>query len=272
VSSVTALSATLNAKCYFRNVTAPTEQAPRVRSEGRTANGRRRIRRTLTSAAIDLFLTKGYEETTVDEIAEAAGVARRTFFRYFRSKEDVIFPDHEEQLARVARFFESAGSAEPPLAVVCRAAEMVLELYLEDPEISAKRYQLTRTVPALRDREIASVHGYRTSFTRYLRDRLHGEPDGALQAEIAAAAVVAAHNHVLRHWLREGGRGDIKPRAERAFRYVQEVFSTRPRTPVGSEHEDQDEVLVAVMRTSAPMWRLLQQIENIIAEPVEPSR
>ncbi|MFE4724084.1 helix-turn-helix domain-containing protein, partial [Streptomyces sp. NPDC056728] len=55
----------------------------------------------LADAAFALFDERGYEQTTVDEIAERAGVGRTTFFRHYRSKEDVIFPDHDRLLALI---------------------------------------------------------------------------------------------------------------------------------------------------------------------------
>jgi len=81
---------------------APDEPATRTR-RGSSAQGRAEVRRDLVAAAVRLFHERGYEITTVDDIAAAAGVGRRTFFRYFRSKEDAISPDHEAALARVAR-------------------------------------------------------------------------------------------------------------------------------------------------------------------------
>ncbi|GFJ86453.1 TetR family transcriptional regulator [Phytohabitans rumicis] len=76
--------------------------------------GKPRVREDLTAAAIALFLKRGYDETTVDEIAEAAGVARRTFFRYFRTKEDAVFPDHDDCLARVEAVLNVAAPARRP--------------------------------------------------------------------------------------------------------------------------------------------------------------
>jgi AcrR family transcriptional regulator len=171
---------------------------------GRSAAGRAELRRELVAAAVRLFRTRGYDETTIDDVAAAAGVGRRTFFRYFRSKEDAISPDHEAALARIGEIFGSAHPSEPMAALVLRAGETVFDLYTEDPRLSVHRFRLTHQVPALRDRESASVDHYRRLFTRHLRERLAGEADGELRAAVIGAGVVAAHNLALRRWLDEG--------------------------------------------------------------------
>src|SRR5690606_21714707 len=80
--------------------TPATTEPPESAAGSRAAAQRLKMRRELAAAAMELFATKGYEATTVDEIAAAAGVARRTFFRHFRSKEEAIFPDHDDTLVR----------------------------------------------------------------------------------------------------------------------------------------------------------------------------
>jgi AcrR family transcriptional regulator len=195
---------------------------------GSSAQGRAEVRRDLVAAAVRLFHERGYEITTVDDIAAAAGVGRRTFFRYFRGKEDAISPDHEAALARVAEIFESAHDAEPTTSLVLRAGETVFELYTSDPEQSLRRFQLTRKVPALRDRESACVDHYRRLFTRYLRARLAGEPDGDLRAAVISAAVVAAHNLALRGWLADGAPDDGGAACRANFRKVADLLPVEP--------------------------------------------
>jgi AcrR family transcriptional regulator len=172
---------------------------------GRSAEGRAEVRRDLVRAAVDLFTDRGYDDTTVDDIAALAGVGRRTFFRYFAGKEDAVSPDHELGLARIAEVFETAHPGEPLLSLTLRAGETVFELYLTEPETARKRFALVHAVPALRDREAAMVHRYRRLFTRRLTARLHDVEDGDLRAAVTAAAVVAAHNQALRRWLAERG-------------------------------------------------------------------
>jgi AcrR family transcriptional regulator len=119
---------------------------------GRSAEGRAEVRRDLVAAAVALFSSRGYDETTVDDIAAAAGVGRRTFFRYFPTKEHAVSPDHEAGLARVAAVFDAAHVDEPVTSLVLRAGETVFALYFDDPALSVERFRLTHRVPALRDR------------------------------------------------------------------------------------------------------------------------
>jgi AcrR family transcriptional regulator len=195
---------------------------------GRSPEGRAEVRRELVAAAVQLFRTRGYEETTVDDIAAAAGVGRRTFFRYFPSKEDAISPDHEVGLARIAEVFATAHPTEPTAALVLRAGETVFDLYADDPALSVERFRLTHEVPALRDRESARVDHYRRLFTRQLRERFAGEPDGDLRAAVTGAAVVAAHNHALRAWLADGGRPDRLDECRARFRKVVDMLPGEP--------------------------------------------
>ena len=158
-------------------------------------------------------------------------MARRTFFRHFRSKEEAIFPDHDDTLVRVQAVLDSADPHEHPLDTVCRGITEVLRMYAHMPEVSVERYRLTREVPTLREREIASVARYERLFTRYLLGHFdegaHRDgDDDPLLAEVAASAVVAAHNHVLRRWLRAGGKGDVEAQLDHAFDVIKATFGT----------------------------------------------
>ncbi|MEV0332856.1 TetR family transcriptional regulator [Nocardia sp. NPDC050717] len=156
------------------------------------------FRLTVVDQALRLFAERGYEATTVDEIAVAAGISRRTFFRQFRSKEDVIFADHEFQLALAAESLER--SAGDPWDAVCEAVVGVFERFTQWRDIAARRYQVVRRVPALREREIVTVFRYERLFTDFLRERLPEVPD--LVRVQFTAAVTATHNYLLRRMVR----------------------------------------------------------------------
>jgi AcrR family transcriptional regulator len=195
---------------------------------GRSTKGRAEVRRDLVAAAVRLFTERGYDETTIDDIAVAAGVGRRTFFRYFPSKEDAISPDHETALARAAEVFATAHPDEPTASLALRAGETVFDLYTEDPELSVRRFALTNRVPALRDRESASVDHYRRLFTRHVRARMARGPDTELRAAVIGASVAAAHNVALREWLTAGAPADGVPVLVARFRSVAALLPGDP--------------------------------------------
>jgi AcrR family transcriptional regulator len=178
------------------------------------------------AAAIALFEERGYDDTTVDDIAAAAGVGRRTFFRYFPSKEDAVALDHDAVLARVAEMLENAHPDEPTTALLLRAGEAVMDRYAEHADLSVRRHALTHGIPALRDRESARVDHYRRLFTRHLRRRFSGDADGDLRAAVTGAAVVAAHNLALRTWLAEGAPRDGEAACRARFRRVAALLVT----------------------------------------------
>ncbi|RKN07065.1 TetR family transcriptional regulator [Streptomyces radicis] len=238
-----------------------------------TSSQRLKVRRRLAAAAMELFATKGYEATTVDEIAATAGVARRTFFRHFRSKEEAIFPDHDDTLVRAEAVLEAAPPLENPIDTVCRGIKEVMKMYTASPAVSVQRYRLTREVPALREREIASVARYERLFTRYLLGQFdeHSPHDGdePLLAEVAAAAVVTAHNHVLRRWLRRDGQGDVATELDHAFAIVRRTFGALPagvEGPPAAVSSPRGEVLVTVARTDAPLGEVMRTIEQALRD------
>jgi AcrR family transcriptional regulator len=223
----------------------------------------RTARHDLSSAALDLFLAHGYDRTTADDIAEAAGVARRTFFRHFRTKEDAVFPDHEECLRHVEDQLAHADPGRPPLDVLGDAAHLVLAMYAADAPASVRRYQLVREVQTLRDRELVTTSRYQRVFADYLNQRLPGRDGDRLVHELAATAVVATHNFVLRQWLRDGGTGDVHRRFDTALRSLAGKLPAWLRAQSGTPEPPGDgEVVVLMIKPDTPMWRIVEEIKK----------
>ncbi|MFH9011104.1 TetR family transcriptional regulator [Streptomyces sp. NPDC017943] len=241
-----------------------------------TGAGRPPMRDALVAAAFQLFLERGYEQTTVDDIVALAGVGRRSFFRYFPSKEDVVFPDHERCLADMTAFLENGSGDEEPVGRVCDAARLVLRMYAENPTFSVQRYRLTKQVPGLRAYELSVVWRYEQALAAYLRRRFAARREGTLRADVIAAAVVAAHNNALRSWLRSDGRGEADAAVDHALAYVRSTFGGTPAqaapapatsppsltSPAAGERPD--DVVVVVSRRGTPLWRVVQQLESAL--------
>ncbi|MFF8599892.1 TetR family transcriptional regulator [Streptomyces sp. NPDC015232] len=225
------------------------------------------MRDSLVAAAFELFLERGYEQTTIDDIVRTAGVGRRSFFRYFPSKEDVVFPDHEQSLADMTAFLAASADSDDPLVRVCEATRLVMRMYAENPTFSVQRYRLTREVTGLRTYELSVVWRYEKTLGDYLRTRYADRRDGTLRANVVAAAVVAAHNHTLRHWLRSGGEGDPLAEVDRALAFVRETLSPDAAPAGGGAVEQEaDDVVVVITKRSTPMWRVVREVEASLGE------
>ena len=217
------------------------------------------IRERLTAAALELFDERGYEHTTVDDIAARAGVGRTTFFRAFGSKEDVVFPHHEQVLVAVRDRLAAATPETAPVAVV-EAVRLVLRHYLAEGAVARTRYRLTSSVPALRAREIATMQQYQRLFRGYIASWLGGGPGTDLRAELAANLVVTAHNFVLRRWLR-GMTGDAEHEFEAAMAEVTQMLRLggSPSTPEAGAAAS-----IVVFRTDRELGSVLPELRRIL--------
>lgn len=238
-------------------------EEPRDHDTADTTTAKPPMRDALVGAAFQLFLERGYEQTTVDDIVTLAGVGRRSFFRYFPSKEGVVFPDHERCLTDMTAFLGAGTGEEEPVRRVCDAARLVLRMYAENPTFSVQRYRLTKKVPGLRAYELSVVWRYERALAEYLRGRFAGRPDDTLQADVIAAAVVAAHNNALRSWLRSDGQSDPDTAVDHALGYVQASFGSSPGAG-DAPAEEQEDVVVVISRRGAPMWRVVREIESAL--------
>ncbi|MFJ5778911.1 TetR/AcrR family transcriptional regulator [Streptomyces sp. NPDC093094] len=220
-------------------------------------------RERLTQAAFALFDERGYEQTTIDDVAERAGVGRTTFFRHYRSKEEVIFPDHDRLLATIRD--RLAGSTHATaLVAVSDAVRIVLMHYLDEGDLALRRYALTSKVPALREREIVSVARYQRLFREFISDWMGDTGTSApLRAELMAANVVAAHNHVLRRWLR-GESTDPVAEVDDAMREVLALFPVPAASSVPPAGTDADGTTVVVLRSGTDIDALLPSLRRLL--------
>lgn len=222
---------------------------------------KRPVKARLTEAAFALFEEHGYDATTVDHIAERAGVGRTTFFRTFRTKEDVIFPDHDEVLAQI-RARLATSTEETTLVAVSEAARLVLLHYLQEGDLARSRYRLTTSVPALRDREIASLQQYQRVFRDFIGQWMGDDRRARLRAELMAAAVVTAHNHVLRRWLR-GQSDDPEREFDLAITEVIQLFAD-------GQGDGGGDATVVVLRTTDDLDGVVARVREALAGSVRP--
>jgi AcrR family transcriptional regulator len=209
-------------------------------------------RTLVVAAALELFEGQGFEATSVEQIAQAAGVSRSTFFRQFGGKEDVVFADHEVLLDELREWL--AKGHRDPWVAVCQASERVFRHFAADPEVARRRYRVVRQVPALREREIVTVFRYERLFDDYLRTSVPGlDP---LDAVSFAASVTAVHNHVLRRLLR-GSR--VRPAVLTAA--FDDVLRRYGVHPAGADAA-RDDVVVAVFPRRMPPAEVTRRLRD----------
>ena len=140
----------------------------------------------LRAAALELFLERGYEQTTVADIAERAGVTARTFFRHFADKREVLFAGAGVLEAQLVTALDAVPASAAPLTAAGRALEAVADL-LADREFSRRRQVVIAANAELRERELIKLAAWSSSLADGLRRRGVAEPAARLAAETAVA-------------------------------------------------------------------------------------
>ncbi len=166
--------------------------------EGLRARARGAVRVQLAELAIELFVEHGYDATTVDDIAAAAGVSKRSFFRYFPTKDDVLFHGLDEIAEKLAAQVRSADGDD------WECLRQVLTEWHEQLYVSDRVLELVESSPALRARMVEKRDELRRLVSDALRER-PGSTLDAFTADLLTAAAAAVLDVVALEWLRAGG-------------------------------------------------------------------
>ncbi|HZQ77980.1 MAG TPA: TetR family transcriptional regulator [Acidimicrobiia bacterium] len=177
--------------------------------EGLRERHRKRTAADLEAAALELFTQRGFDAVTIDDIAAAADVSRRTFFRYFASKEDVILSDHPRRLDELQAALDRRPADEPALAALRHAIMSLADTYEEHREHMLGRFRLVSSTPALEARSLCLQRNWETAVTEMLAARMGVDPARDLRPGVVAATTMAAMRVATANWLARGGRGDL---------------------------------------------------------------
>ncbi|MGK0741969.1 mycofactocin system transcriptional regulator [Leucobacter sp. Z1108] len=195
---------------------------------GRTpATTQREISRT----AIELFLERGFEETFVDDIAHAAGISRRTFFRYFPSKNDLPWGEFDD-LIDALRQRLAAANPETSIEAALRQAIIEVNDYPEDERVYHRhRMGLLLTVPSLAAHSTLRYAAWRQVVADFVADR-RGESVGSLAPQAIAWACLGLCISAYEQWLADDV-SDLGDLLRSAFAAAGSVFGV-----VGGHAED----------------------------------
>jgi mycofactocin system transcriptional regulator len=187
----------------------PAEARGRPPSTTREAVGR---------AALELFDRNGFEETTMDDIAEAVGVSRRTVFRYFTSKNDIVWGDFATVRARL-RAHLAESTPDDSLGDAIRHAVVASNRYEPEqlPELRA-RMALITSVPALQAHSMIRYEEWRGDLAEFVAARL-GRTRSDLVPQVVAQTTMATAMTAFVDWVRHP-ETDLEQRLDEALRLL----------------------------------------------------
>jgi mycofactocin system transcriptional regulator len=188
------------------------------------ARGRRpsTSRDDVARAALDLFSHAGYDETTVDQIAAAVGVSRRTFFRYFDSKRDVVWGEFDAELSRLRDKLHAAPVDQPMMDVIRQAVVTTNRFGPTELEELRIRIGLISSVPTLVAHSAVRNAEWCDVVARFVAGRIGGSADDLGPQTVARAALGAAMA-AFTHWA-AAGTEDLSVEVDRAFRLLATGF------------------------------------------------
>lgn len=189
-------------------------------------------RRALVEAALARFHAQGFDATTLDEICADAGVARRTFFRYFDSKESLVFPHRAERLQRFQELLEATPADESPLECLRVIAQVFAKEYGQHRRRLIARQRLIDAVPALRAREreidedweLAMAHAFHRYFAGAPMNRKPDAKRLELRARVLAGGAIGVIRATMRYWFDHNGRPDLAELGARAIDHLERGF------------------------------------------------
>ena len=162
----------------------------------------------LQEAAFALYGERGYDRTTVAEIAERAGLTKRTFFRHFADKREVLFDRTEWLTEQFVAEVAAAPASATPLDAVAAALDAVTAGFEERRPFAERRQEIIASHPELQERELIKLASLTAAVTEALRGRGVGDPAAALAAE----AGIAVFRVAFERW--------VDPTNERPFQQV----------------------------------------------------
>ena len=178
-----------------------------------------RTREALQEAAMDRFARQGFDGTTVEEIAEACEVSPRTFFRYFPTKEDVLFADGEVRRERLLAVIAERPIDEPAFVALRAAMRTLTDDYRDDRDALVSRFQIVAASPHLQAYKAEHQHGWEAAVVDVLERRALAQHASVARDELqlVTAVTTAALRVALDAWVADPSAPDLGVLLDDAF-------------------------------------------------------
>lgn len=175
------------------------------------------VRRRLQEAALQLFGARGYEATTVADIADAADISERTFFRYFRSKEDVLFEAPERRIETAQQLMASIEPAGSDWDIILRALADYARFMDANSDLVRPTAEVIYTIAELRARRALMRDRWAEGLASALAGRRGGQTPTFDDLTLTAAAT-AIFETLVRRWVMSKDEGDLADLVEEALK------------------------------------------------------
>jgi AcrR family transcriptional regulator len=159
----------------------------------------------LERAALALYLERGFEQTTVADIADRAGLTERTFFRHYADKREVLFGGSETLLDVLVTTIADAPDSTAPIDAVALALQTGAAILQERREFALRRQAVIAANPELQERELLKLASWSTALADALRVRGAKEP----AARVTAEAGVAVFRVAFERWIQQTNKRDL---------------------------------------------------------------
>lgn len=179
----------------------PSEAGPTDAVPGLRERKKEQKRERLKQAAFDLFAERGFDDVTVDEIADRAEVSKSTLFRYFETKEDLLLVDARMHRDALLRALSDRPTDEPVLASLRYALQSLAADYQADRLRAVQRNRIIAESPALAARSLERQVAWEDGLAEVILPRLAGEADAETRAAVLAAAAMAVVRVATRRWI-----------------------------------------------------------------------
>jgi mycofactocin system transcriptional regulator len=166
-------------------------------------DAREETRTRIEQAALELFTAQGFEQVTTDEVADAAGISRRTYFRYFSTKADAVWGDFGDHVVRLEALLAATAGEQSVLASICAAYVEVNDYAAADLPMLRQRMRLILTEPALQAHSQVRYADIDRVVAAHVARRTGVDPD-ALVPRLVATSTRAAATTAFEVWLADG--------------------------------------------------------------------
>jgi AcrR family transcriptional regulator len=184
---------------------------------------RENVRVQIAEVAFNVFAERGFDAVTATEVAEAAGISRASFFRYFESKEDAVFVAQEELGAKIAGRLRERPAGEDAWSALRQSLDPIIAVYRESPTQSLARLRLTRSTTKLRAHQLERFDQWKQLIGAALAERL-GVEEVDLRIEALVAAALAALGSASSRWAASDGADDLIELIDEAFAAIAGPF------------------------------------------------